>query len=299
MKKKSGIFLLTILLLLEIANAQYLPFYGNKKSSNALSMMELKGKVKSVEQTVFIAKDSLGKVIKVERKFEINGSVNTDFLIQFDMAGRSIKENYAQKEYALEVYHQYDSIKNTETIEEHPSTYKPGKISRRTVYKYNTAGNIIQVDQSQFYRDNSPSYSQKSIFKYDAKSNLIERGQFFPDQKPLKTIYKNDSKGNMVSFTTYGEAGKIWGKETFKIDANGNVNDHAYYIVDTNIVEHSFAFKYDKNKNMIQKDYFKPGVKSTKYTYTYEYDKKENWVKKIDFENGKAVLITERKLEYY
>lgn len=64
--KKTTIFFFTstIILFSELVSAQFLPFYGNKRTTNALSMMELKGKVKSVEQNVFIAKDSMGKIIK-------------------------------------------------------------------------------------------------------------------------------------------------------------------------------------------------------------------------------------------
>lgn len=103
----------------------------------------------------------------------------------------------------------------------------------------------------------------------------------------------------MISSTTYGEEGKIWGRETFKIDMDGNISEHAYFTTDTNTVEHSFTYKYDKNKNVIQKGYFKPGVKSKKHTYAYEYDKTGNWIKRTDFEADKAVLIAERKFEYY
>lgn len=96
MVKKTIILLssFAIILFSEIANAQFLPFYGNKTSSNTLSMMKLKGKVKSLEQKVFLATDSLGKIAKGKRKFDYSGSVNTDFLIQLDSAERSIKENY-------------------------------------------------------------------------------------------------------------------------------------------------------------------------------------------------------------
>ena len=134
------------------------------------------------------------------------------------------------------------------------------------------------------------------IYKYDAKGNLIECITFAPNTKPLKTIYKYDAKGNMISAEGFSEEGKIGSWEKFKINGNGNVSEHAFYLTDTNIVEHSFTYLYDKNHNIIQKDYFKPGVKSMKYKYIYEYDKTGNWIKHTDFENDKAVIITERKL---
>lgn len=291
-------FIVAIILFSELANAQYMPLYINKTTTNALPMMELKGKVKSVEQIAFVTKDSIGKVFKGVRKIDTN-NFGIDFFIQFDMSARATVEKYNYKESSLEIFHQYDNIKNTETVEEHPSHYKSGKISNRTVYKYNKEGKVIQLDATGFYKDDSQSSSSKSIYKYNEKGNLAERTLFSPNSKPLKITYKYDSKGNMISLTNFGEAGEIWGRETFKIDANGNISEHAFCPVDTNTVEHSFTYKYDKNNNVIEKNYFKPGTTSKKYIYTYEYDKMGNWIKRTDFENDKAVLIAERKFEYY
>ena len=60
-----------------------------------------------------------------------------------------------------------------------------------------------------------------------------------------------------------------------------------------------FACFQKKTCDFLSEPYLKPGEKSKKYTYTYEYDKTGNWIKRTDFENDKAILIAERKLEYY
>ena len=182
MIKKSTILFLTsaIILFSELANAQFLPFYGNKKTSNALAMMELNGKVKSMEQKVFIASDSLGKIIKGARKYENNNSVNTDFLIQFDITGRAIKEIYYSEKFSSTAYHYYDNIKNTETVEEQYSTNQPGKINYRTIYKYNKEGKIIYnyVDGSLMDFDELRSQigfvtQDTNLFAGTIKENLI------------------------------------------------------------------------------------------------------------------------------
>jgi len=144
------LFFFAFILYSELARSQFLPFYDNKNSSNALLMMNLKGKVKSIQQTSYKAIDNSGVIQKgAKGNISDQGSVNSDFYIQFDDTDRTIKEVFynvwAVKE--LTINHRYDTKKNIEVIEQSES---PGDISFKYTYEYNSKGKLIEENMIQF-----------------------------------------------------------------------------------------------------------------------------------------------------
>src|SRR4051812_4032474 len=95
MKFKKIIFLFLLLTLHSLsAVSQYLPFYENKTSTNALAMMGLKGKVKSIKQRSYHAVDKGGVITKGVKGSMSSGSINSDFTMEFDTSAKAIKETY-------------------------------------------------------------------------------------------------------------------------------------------------------------------------------------------------------------
>ena len=297
---RKTIYLLSFIALLlysKIIQSQFLPFYENKNSSNALLMMNLKGKVKSIQQISYKAMDNGGVIQKGEKgSLSDQSSVNSDFSMQFDDTARTVKEVFYNVK-DLTINHRYDDTKNIEIVEQSESS---GKVFFKNTYKYNDRGKVIEETMTQIFKDNV-SFDNKFILKYDEKGNLIEKSYYSSRYKDeSKSIYTYDSKGKLISKADYNEKNILWNKETYKVDTKGNIIERNYYKPDCVAIAHTFILKYDSNNNVIQKEYYQPAGKLSKtYSYKYEYDKTGNWVKRIDFENGKATFILERQLEYY
>lgn len=301
MKSKNRILLIVCIITGSVINAtaQYFPFYENKISTNALQMMNLKGKVKSVRQRSYFVMDSAGTVVKGRKDTTIYCNVNSDFYIQFDDSARAVKEIYYSGA-ALQgdiLVHTFS--KNTEVVEESTRT---GKMYYRYTYKYGAGGKMTEMYQSQIFKDNT-SYNYKTVFKLDAKGNRLEKKLYETNDKPEllgKCIYEYDGKGNLILINGSDAKGGLSYKESLKTDEKGCVVEHDYYNGDLTKIEHSFALKYDAYQNVIEKKYFKPGGKLvTVYSSIYKYDTKGNWIRRTDYENKKGVRIVERVLEYY
>lgn len=301
--KKFKKLLVVILFLTQykITQAQYLPYYDRKESWNGLQMMNLKGKVKSLKQTTYLAIDSAGVAKKGTKRSEPDQiSVRSDSYVEFDDKGRMYREAY----YNLlggggdTLGHTYNDVKKTEEITGQGSD---GIIYMRYLYKYDKKGKIIEDSISQWV-GNKKYFYQVLTYKYDEKGDETERTYYSSDSKlnNYKTIFKYQKKENQTIKEGYDEKGAIRFKTSFKTDSQGNKIEEYYYTADCKVLEHILRFKYDDYGNVIQKEYYKPENSSTIiWAYKYEYDKSNNWIKRTDFEKGKATYILERNLEYY
>jgi hypothetical protein len=299
---KKAIFPLLFTLWTFTAASQYLPFYENKTSSNALSMMDLKGKIKSIRQRSYTAIESGGTITKgAKGNLSDQGTVNTDFDMKFDDTAQCTEEIYYTNLSVklMVIVHKYDKANNAEVIKVSES---PGKISFIYTYKYNSTGKIAEEYTSQILYDQS-TFDNKSYYKFNEKGNLAEVSTYQVTRDPglvSHTIYHYDVKGYLTEKDVYNDKGLIWFREAFKVDGKGNVIQHDYYGPDCKSIEHSFVLKYDDHNNIIQKEYYQPaGILKKTYSYSYEYDKTNNWINRTDLEAGKATFVLERELDYY
>jgi hypothetical protein len=288
------LFLLAWIVQSQVAKSQFLPFYEKKSTWNNLPNMNLKGNVKAITQTSFIAIDSAGVVIKGAKGSKSDQcTVNSDFDMRFDNKGRTLKEIFfnVRSVSQIIVNHKYDDIRRTEEIKEESD----GKTSFIYNYAYNDKGKMVICNIIQY----PGSHNQQIKFKYDKKGNMIE-SVYNNSKDEFKTIYKYDSTGNQTAQETFDSRGLPFLKETYKVDNKENVLEHNYYSPGCKTIDHKMLFKYDSKGNVTQREFYQPADKLAKTsTCKYEYDQDNNWAKRIDFENGKAMFVLERKLEYY
>jgi hypothetical protein len=286
----------------EIIHAQFSPNYDKKKNWNGLAMLSLKGNVKSLKQTCYLAIDSSRIIKKGVRKTKRDQiSVNSDCWIEFDSKGRIVKESY----YNLlgggdEILnHEYDDANRIEKITGAPGP--KGEIYFTYIYKYDAKGRISENSMSQLLGPGS-YFENKSTFIYE-ENNIAERNDFKSDKNILtknKSIYKYKNIGNETTLEYYNEKGGLCYKTSNKRDDKGNIIESIYYTADCKSIEHILKFKHDDFGNEIQKEYYTTDTKPIKiWSYKYEYDKQNNWIKRIDYENGKAIYMLERDLKYY
>ena len=295
--KKAPLLVLLCLFMLRSATiwSQWIPFYENKTSSNGLLVMNLKGKVKSVQQKAYKAIEVDG-LIQTGEKTIMPGylSVNADFLMQFDDSARTISEIYPTTPDTFQLHHYYRT-KNTELII-HQTRVKDHYQDYR--YKYKGDGTI--EERTEYTKRGEDVWDHITTYKYNAAGKPIESSTGLRKEKArVKTVYQYDSKGFLCVRSDYKKDTLVY-KETFKNDAKGNVLERTYYATDCKSIDHVFIYEYDVNKNVIRKDYMKPeGKLSMRYLYEYEYDKYGNWTRRIDSQNGKKLYVIERQLEYY
>lgn len=119
--------------------------------------------------------------------------------------------------------------------------------------------------------------TDESTFKYD------ENKKYITEWKLIKQDY-----GDIYTYTNH------YNKKGFLVK---KLIEYGRYDR-TRLSFEKTVYNYDKNGNLIEEDIQGRGV-NTARTFTYEFDKKKNWVKKTIYENGLAVMVVEREIEYY
>jgi len=166
---------------------------------------------------------------------------------------------------------------------------------------YNSENKLIESD---FY-DGQENQTGKVVTELDGKSNIV--GYKWFDNTGRITRYdslKCDSRGNVIEENSYAREAVNYevqapahGRTTTKYDNNNMVVEYTDYGISPNRT----TFKHDKNGNSVEINRFSLKdslISRTTFKY-YNNDKEGNWLKSIAFENGKAIRIGERVIEYY
>lgn len=257
--------------------------------------MNLKGKVKSVKETKYDAKEADGNIAKAD---ELD---NSNRHYEFDENGNNVSETYFDKE------------KKVVAIFKRKFK-KPGLISEELIYK--TPDQLLykrsrEYDQNDFltkiteYDDKGKptlEYSNSRTFKYvllnpnkyyrqefDVRGKLVTGDSIFLNtggnigetisqrEEFSRTVflYKPGTKKPFI-IRSFNKDGKMTSEKKFSFDKDGN---------ETVIIESTKMETITPNKNTITKDYV--------------YDDKGNWTKCIEKDLSDFITITERELKYY
>ena len=186
------------------------------EKKNDLTEENLKGKVKSIKETLYEAVDKFGQIEK--------GNWFNNYFTIYDKKGNIIEEN------------DYDS---------------DGSLNSKTTYKYDEKGN--KIEENDYDSDGRLSY--KYTYKYDEKGNIIEENHYDSDGRlRSKYTYKYDKKGNMIEANFYNSDGSLSFKFTYKYDEKGNMIEVTYYDSDGSLnYKTTYKYEYDKNNNWTQK----------------------------------------------
>lgn len=140
--------------------------------------------------------------------------------------------------------------------------------SKKTIYKYDKKGNIIEEHSINAMGETEISYRYTYVYddklnkieqqkkdshgnviwrvtsKYDQRNNVIEEFDYFADALKRRHVYKYDDKSNMLEWTSYKADGKLDGKNVYEYDGNGRLTEKARYNVEGKL-EWRHQYKYD------------------------------------------------------
>ena len=160
------------------------------EKKNDLTEENLKGKVKSIKETLYEAVDKFGQIEKGNVLYD---AFTFPFTI-YDEKGNKIEEN------------DYDS---------------DGRLDSKTTYKYDEKGNIIEENDY----DSDGRLDSKYIYKYDEKGNKIEENRYDSNGRlSQKTTYKYDEKGNTIEKNDYDSDGRPAENYSYKYEYDKNNN---------------------------------------------------------------------------
>jgi hypothetical protein len=246
-----------------------------------LNEIKLNGKVMSVKETSYEAKEINGEISKGEKKRAV---ITADTYVLFDDKGHKIEVQYLTHD---------------------------GRLSRKDVIKYDDNGNKIE----RICYNSDSSIFLRRIFINNHKGQIIEESNYdYDGELQDRLTYKYDDNGNCTEGYLYVDGICIF-KGTGGYDDKGHLVE-----LNINDLNNSFSSKaiarYDDRGNRIEEDHYEPNdslvskttleydensnkIVENNMTYKYEYDMHKNWIKRIDFQLNDPHYIIEREVVYY
>ncbi|TAL59828.1 MAG: hypothetical protein EPN85_08580 [Bacteroidetes bacterium] len=213
-----------------------------QKQKTDLEVMNLKGKVKSIQENKYAFVKKFGKVKK--RKILI------DYLYLLNETGN--------------------------LIEEKGNWYSPdGRIAGKYNCKYDGKGNIIE--ENKYFEVDcvmtdiitvKQHYGNWEMLNYNTCAGMDS-----------KSIHKYDNHGKLIESNCYNSVGSLTEKETFSYNNNGNVIENNSYRPNGILTQKSI-YQYDSTGNMIESNFYNLDGSHHVMKYICEYDDKGNQIEK-------------------
>lgn len=169
-----------------------------------------------------------------------------------------------------------------------------GLLVRRTEAKYDKSGNV--VEEQGFDLDGV--MISKATWKYDKERNPIEEVVYDADEiETRRSVYEYDSKGNRtsVSNTYYG----VTLKTEYKYNEDGLVVSEQSYNAE-GVADKKIEYSYDKQGYAVSERYFSAdGTLQKTLSFKNEYDTKNNLISKTEISGKKKVVILRREIDYF
>lgn len=263
--------------------------YAGRDDSDREKLL-LKGKVKSVHQTSYIAAPVGTEIINRGPKSGIF------FIYEFDKEGRKVMESHFSNTGVPEgtTEYVYDANGNIEKeIRKSPA----GKIESTTTCIYNDNGNVRIKSMT----DANGEPMRKTIFRYDTEGNCTQEICFNKDGSKYSELrYQHDPYGNLIGKKVIEAPAETQGTEYEPIsrvwNARGRVVEEK---TGTPPSERQYSYQYSSRGEVISGTESINGQPAVKFVYKFYNDKYGNWKKRIKFIDVKAVLYEEREYTYY
>ena len=274
-----------------------------------VQLLELKGKVKSMKESVYTAVLKDGKVEK--------NKLHHQETYSYTETGQLTEGSWPDKdglEMNVECY--YDE---QHALKERGIKGKENYV--KVKYEYDAKGNLIL--ESEFAKDGSLNH--KTVHVYDEAGQLREESEYRDSSVFMEKIaYAYDKSGHLVEKIVFNSANKVEGKTTFIYNDKGQKTDEILYDHEGQINRYEYSYK-EKGKLAVLLQYSKPGKLETRTVYTYNengyvteeahynangtlehkhvfrytIDDQGNWKSMIVMENDKAKMVVERQIQYY
>jgi len=234
---------------------------------NTLENIGLKGKVKTLTETIYEAKDDINKNISL---FDNNGN-----LIEISSYGNRPYDSNLTLRY--KAFYKYD--------EKGHEIECDNSIGGRTLSKYDEKGNKIE---EALYRSGDNKLLSKHINKYDEQGNKLEEAEYDPSGRLIESFtIKHDNKGREIERIS-SHSDKFRSK--IKYDKRGNIIEETNF---GNPRKYKYD-KYDKFGNWLIREHT---YREKQYT-----EERTGPITKHTPVKGKGIkhtVITEREIEYY
>lgn len=296
-----------------------IPSCNSSKKENDWDKNDIKGKVKSITEISYEAKDRFGKIEKISRKRKYDFIY--DYQKKYDIEGYMIENKEFNSDGSLKskIIYKYDDMGKLIEGNENNSD---GSFLKCYINIYNDKGVIIETN----YYNTIGNIETKYTYKYDKRGNKIETNEYNSDGNiETKYIYKYDDKGNKVEENKYNSDGILKTKYIFKYDNKGYLLEkNTFYsegletitkydyqfddirnkIISKNYLYENYSYKvvdiFDKSGNEVETIFYDEyEVITSHYTYEYEFDEQKNWIKKIEFKNQTPTYLLEREIVYF
>lgn len=258
----------------------FMSAYSYCQHKNDLKTYNLKGNIKSVTFSNYMAIEKFGEVQK--------GSLKNRLFLKFNKKGNleSLSED---------VKYFYDFKGRLVKIE---SFVKSMMGPHFDTYLYDEKGNNIEINRFKF----DGEIITKHKMKYNNNNFKIEQNEYNSiGNLQNKRIYKCDLKGNNVIENVYSSNGDLEWKVNYKYDEKGNCIEEEEWM--STVLNKRVLTQYDLKNNEISFDCTFADVSLKKYNshckFENKYDNKGNRISQLTFEEGKATEIAIREIEYY
>ena len=253
------------------------------KKETDLERLELKGRVKSREQTEFkfeikngFAIKTKGIVKKVEHynemgfrtekiSYDKNGTMTHKYKYTLDEKGNILERARHDSNGSVTSLTRYKREKKGDFVEvvtgkkyvqtytydiqgnlaEHEFASIDGKPLWKTAYKYGPSGLLIKKTSFTY----SHNLEQNIAYTYDGKGNLVEKD----DSNNGKTSYKYDQQGKRIEMRGPGDGR---GKTIYKYDDQGNMVEEINIGYHGEEVDDKHKHKYDERGNIVSNTYY-------------------------------------------
>jgi hypothetical protein len=296
--------------LLFLCSLCYLDAFGQipMLSFDNLESCNLKGKVKKIQTTSFLAEKVNNKFVKTTKGWQYswefdqefyyntlgfleltkvikNGTTSVTYSIKLDDKKRVV---YDIQNENLEYYFTYDSLNNICSAKE---IVRDKQLESDFRYYYNDKNSIIKKEEYQ-----SDQLVSRETFSYDSSNNLV------------KIEYIEGTYSEMESFEY--DSNNLLIKHEWSDNEEGMIEISSYqYVNKQKTLEHwldyeegepdgSIDYTYENGNEIevIEKD--GDGVITGIERNSYEYDSTGNWIK-MYIDDGEKYYIVERTISYY
>lgn len=242
-----------------------------------LTLLKLKGNVKSYTETKFQAENKFGEINKVQEYkisylfnnkgyqneyyyYNGNGNLKQKAICEYNDIGYRIGYNfYTSTSLFLKCTYEYNIKGDTTVINTYDSN---GALSYKCTFKYDDKENLAEHT---LYKSDG-NISLKKIYKYDEKDSIIEEVIYTDGGINEKNVYKYDTNGKKTVWNHF-KSETIVSKVTTIYDNNGRkIQEETYKPYDTtkddnlnsmnSFVDSKYTFNYDDNGNLIEIDIF-------------------------------------------
>ncbi len=227
--------------------------------------------------------------------YRADGAVEQNFTTEYDNLGNLLESNeYVKGKLSERHTYKYDE-KNRQSEDNFFGA--DGRMRWKETFNYDQKGNLVEVTD---YKRNG-SFDARFVYGYDIKGNQIEEKEYTSESslKHKRILTKYDTAGNITEVNQFSESGHF--SSQCKMDKRGNHTLDVTYFPDGSLQEKVIqSYKYDDEGSIVEQvRYYADGRVANKKEFKYDYDRKGNWTRKTTFENGQAVRITEREIDYH